>query len=43
MKKTWHWVVLILALIGGVYVFHNFQSHGGFSGVRQSLGMNTYA
>jgi len=38
MNKLWHWVLLILALLGALYLFHNYRSHGGVAGVRQGLG-----
>lgn len=36
--KIWHWLLLILAAVGAVYIWHNYRSHGGVSGVKQGLG-----
>jgi hypothetical protein len=37
MKKTWHFVVLILAILGALYVAHMVTSHQGQS-IIPSLG-----
>lgn len=39
MKKTWHWVVLILIAAGGLFFLHNYRSHGGIAGVKSGLGL----
>lgn len=38
--KLKHWVFIALALAGGLYLLHNWQSHGGVAGVKQGLGLN---
>ncbi len=39
--KVKHWIAIILVVIGGLYVLHNYQSHGGFQGVKGGLGFNS--
>lgn len=39
MKKTWHWVTLILIVAGGLFLFHNYRAHGGVAGVKSGLGL----
>lgn len=29
LKKTWHWVVLIFAIVGIMYVGHMMMNHKG--------------
>lgn len=36
--KVIHWLFLILFVIGALFVWHNYQSHGGTNGIRQGLG-----
>lgn len=38
LKKTWHWVVLILAIVGGIYVYHMATGHQGQSILPAGLG-----
>lgn len=37
--KAKHWFFVILILVGGLFLFHNYTSHGGTAGVRQGLGL----
>jgi hypothetical protein len=37
--KIKHWIFLILALIGLVFVWHIYSSHGGTAGFKQGLGI----
>lgn len=39
MKGT-HVLVLALIAVGALFLFHNWQSHGGWAGVRQGTGLN---
>lgn len=41
MKKTWHWVTLILVLVGAVSVWHMYKAHGGIAGVKSGLSLTT--
>lgn len=36
--KVKHWIFLILVVIGGLYLLHNFQGHGGSQGLKSGLG-----
>jgi hypothetical protein len=36
--KLKHWVFIGLALIGVLYIAHNYMSHGGVNGVKSGLG-----
>ena len=36
--KLKHWVFLALVIVGGLYLLHNYQMHGGVSGVKSGLG-----
>ncbi len=36
--KVKHWIALTLVLIGGLYVLHNYQAHGGVNGLKSGLG-----
>jgi len=38
-----HWFFLILVLIGGLFLLHNYSSHGGVAGVKQGLGLGGLA
>lgn len=38
--KTKHWIFLILVLIGGLYIFHVYQGHGGVGGFKSGLGLS---
>ena len=40
--KVKHWIVLGVLLIGALFILHNFQSHGGVSGVKHGLGFGGY-
>jgi hypothetical protein len=40
--KLKHWVFVILALAGGLYLLHNYTSHGGTAGVKQGLGLGNF-
>jgi hypothetical protein len=40
--KLKHWVFLGLALMGALYLGHNYLSHGGVSGVKQGIGLGGY-
>lgn len=40
--KVRHWIFVGLALVGVVFLVHNYMSHGGVSGVKQGLGLPTY-
>lgn len=40
--KLKHYVFLALVLVGGLYLFHNYRSHGGVSGVKQGLGLGNF-
>jgi hypothetical protein len=37
--KVKHWLFLILALIGLLFVWHVYSGHGGSSGFKQGLGI----
>lgn len=41
MKKTWHWVGLILLIAGALFFWHNYRNHGGIAGVKSGLGLTT--
>ena len=36
--KLKHWVIVGLALVGALYVFHNYTAHGGVNGVKSGFG-----
>lgn len=36
--KVKHWIVLSLLIIGALFVFHNWQSHGGVAGIKHGIG-----
>lgn len=38
--KVWHWLFLILVVVGALYLFHNWQGHGGINGVKSGLGFS---
>lgn len=37
--KVKHWIVIVLLLIGGLFLWHNYQGHGGFGGIKTGLGI----
>lgn len=37
--KLKHMFVVALAILGGLYVWHIYSSHGGTAGFRQGLGL----
>jgi hypothetical protein len=37
--KLRHWLITGFVLIGALYLFHNYQQHGGVSGVKSGLGL----
>lgn len=37
--KLVHWLVIGLVLVGGLYMWHNYTSHGGVQGVKSGLGL----
>lgn len=39
--KTKHWVITGFILIGVLFVWHNYQQHGGVSGLRSGLGIQS--
>lgn len=38
--KVKHWIIVILILIGALFLWHNYQSHGGVGGVKTGLGIS---
>lgn len=38
--KVKHWIILLLVLIGGIYVFHIVTQHGGVAGFKSGLGLS---
>lgn len=38
--KWQHWLVVILVIIGGLYLLHNYQMHGGVNGIKGGLGFS---
>lgn len=38
--KLKHWVFLALVIVGALYVWHNYQGHGGVSGLKSGLGLS---
>lgn len=40
--KLKHWVFLGLVAIGALYLLHNYQAHGGVSGVKSGLGFGGF-
>lgn len=40
--KVKHWIVLGVLLIGGLFILHNYQSHGGVTGIKSGLGFGGY-
>jgi hypothetical protein len=39
--KTRHWIFLILAVMGALYLLHNYMQHGGVMGVKSGLGLGS--
>jgi hypothetical protein len=37
--KVKHWIGLLFAVIGIVFVIHMYMGHGGTAGVKQGLGI----
>ena len=37
--KLKHWVFLALVAVAVLFLLHNYQSHGGVSGVKQGIGL----
>lgn len=37
--KLKHLVFLALLLVGGLYLWHNYSSHGGVAGLKSGLGI----
>jgi hypothetical protein len=37
--KVKHWIILLLVAIGVLFLWHNYQGHGGVSGVKSGLGI----
>lgn len=37
--KAKHWIALGLLAVAILYLFHNYQMHGGVSGFRTGLGL----
>lgn len=38
--KAKHWIGLALLGVALLYLFHNYQMHGGVSGFKAGLGLN---
>lgn len=38
MRKM-HIFFLLLVIVGALFLFHNYRSHGGWSGVKQGTGL----
>ena len=34
-----HWFFVALILVGALFLFHNYISHGGTAGVKSGLGL----
>ena len=40
--KLIHWVFILLALMGLLFIVHNYMSHGGVAGVKQGIGLGNF-
>jgi hypothetical protein len=40
--KLKHWVFIALVVVGGLYLVHNYMSHGGIAGVKQGIGLGGF-
>lgn len=36
--KLKHWLLVFFLVVGALYVLHNYQMHGGVSGLKSGLG-----
>jgi hypothetical protein len=37
--KMKHWVFLLFAILGALFVFHVYSQHGGIAGVKSGVGL----
>jgi hypothetical protein len=37
--KVKHWIFVILVFVGLLFLWHNYQGHGGLTGVKSGLGV----
>lgn len=37
--KVKHWIFLILVVVGLLFLWHNYQGHGGVGGIKSGLGV----
>lgn len=40
--KVKHWIFLLLIVVGGLYLIHNYASHGGTKGLKSGLGLGGF-
>jgi hypothetical protein len=40
--KVKHWIFLLLVVVGGLYILHNYTSHGGTTGLKSGLGLSNF-
>jgi hypothetical protein len=40
--KVRHWIFLILVIVGGLFLLHNYMGHGGTAGVKSGLGLSGF-